>query len=70
MIDRKYDAFISYRHSELDMYIAKTIEKKLETFKLPKALHEKASRTKSRLSSPMKRKNKGTGKNRYLHFGK
>lgn len=46
MIDRKYDAFISYRHSELDMYIAKTIEKKLETFKLPKALHEKASRTK------------------------
>lgn len=45
-MDRKFDAFISYRHSELDMYIAKNLEKKLETFKLPKGLKDKASREK------------------------
>ena len=26
----KYDAFISYRHSELDKYVAQTLQKKLE----------------------------------------
>ncbi len=34
--DVKYDAFISYRHCELDMEVAKSIQKKLEGFKLPK----------------------------------
>ncbi len=32
----KYDAFISYRHSELDSYVAQTLHKQLENFKLPK----------------------------------
>ncbi len=32
----KYDAFISYRHSELDKFVATTLHKKLESFKLPK----------------------------------
>lgn len=31
----KYDAFISYRHTEKDMYVAKKIHKGLETFKVP-----------------------------------
>ena len=32
----KYDAFISYRHSELDKFVATTLHKKLEAFKLPR----------------------------------
>lgn len=32
----KYDAFISYRHSELDSFVAQTLHKQLESFKLPK----------------------------------
>lgn len=31
----KYDAFISYRHSELDSFVAQTLHKQLESFKLP-----------------------------------
>lgn len=31
-----YDAFISYRHAPLDMYVAETLHKKLENFKIPK----------------------------------
>lgn len=31
----KYDAFISYRHNELDSFVAKTLHKELEAFKLP-----------------------------------
>ena len=34
----KYDAFISYRHSELDMEIAKKIHSGLETYRIPKAV--------------------------------
>ena len=34
----KYDAFISYRHSELDKFVATTLHKKLEAFKLPKGV--------------------------------
>lgn len=30
-----YDAFISYRHCELDMFVAKNLHKTLEAFKLP-----------------------------------
>ena len=37
----RYDAFISYRHSDLDMYIAKKIHKGLETFKVPRSVTKK-----------------------------
>lgn len=30
-----YNAFISYRHSDLDMFVAKQVHKRLETFKVP-----------------------------------
>ena len=32
----KYDAFISYRHSEPDSFVAQMLHKQLESFKLPK----------------------------------
>ena len=31
-----FDAFISYRHSELDSFVAENLQKKLETFKIPR----------------------------------
>jgi len=34
----RFDAFISYRHSKTDLFIAKSIQKKLESFKLPKSV--------------------------------
>lgn len=33
----KYDAFISYRHCELDQFVAINLHRKLEKFKLPKS---------------------------------
>ncbi|MBP9996107.1 MAG: TIR domain-containing protein [Lachnospiraceae bacterium] len=33
--EMKYDAFISYRHSEVDQYVAVTLHKELEAFRLP-----------------------------------
>ena len=36
----RYDAFISYRHAELDMFVAKKVHKGLETFKVPKAVQK------------------------------
>lgn len=42
----KYDAFISYRHTEPDKYVATTLHKKLENFKLPKKYREKCGRSK------------------------
>ncbi len=42
----KYDAFISYRHSELDLHIAKKIHKGLETLKVPKAVGKKTGKKK------------------------
>lgn len=36
----KYDAFISYRHLPLDMFVAKTIHTTLESFVLPKNLRK------------------------------
>lgn len=41
--DIKYDAFISYRHSEKDKFVATNLQKKLETFKLPKSLYSKTN---------------------------
>ncbi|MDE6024203.1 MAG: TIR domain-containing protein [Lachnospiraceae bacterium] len=42
-----YDAFISYRHSEPDKFVAENLHKYLEAFKLPKSILKsgKASRT-------------------------
>ena len=37
----KYDAFISYRHCELDKYVAENLHKILETYELPKNIKEK-----------------------------
>lgn len=34
----KYDAFISYRHCELDKFVAENLHKQLEEFKIPKSL--------------------------------
>lgn len=39
----KYDAFISYRHSDLDSFVAENIHKYLETYKLPKNVLSKIS---------------------------
>lgn len=35
-----YNAFISYRHSELDMFVAKQVHKRLETFKVPRKVQK------------------------------
>lgn len=42
----KYDAFISYRHSEPDLYIAKRVHKGLETLSVPKAVVKKTGKKK------------------------
>ena len=42
----KYDAFISYRHLELDMEIAKKVHSGLETYHIPKAVQEKTGKKK------------------------
>lgn len=33
-----YDAFISYRHAELDKFVAENLHKQLEAFRLPKSV--------------------------------
>lgn len=35
---KQYDAFISYRHAELDKFAAENLHKKLEAFRLPKSI--------------------------------
>jgi len=37
----KYDAFISYRHTELDKFVAENLHKQLEAFRLPKSIAKK-----------------------------
>ncbi len=39
----KYDAFISYRHCEPDSFVAETIHKRLENFKLPSSVIKKCN---------------------------
>ena len=39
-----YDAFISYRHSELDKFVAEELHKQLETFKIPKKIAAKCGK--------------------------
>lgn len=40
----KYDAFISYRHLEKDMYVAKRVHRALETAKIPKKIQKEIGR--------------------------
>lgn len=42
----KYDAFISYRHLEKDMYVAKKVHRALETAKIPKKIQKEIGRKK------------------------
>ena len=42
----KYDAFISYRHLEKDMYVAKKVHRALETIKIPKKIQKEIGRKK------------------------
>ena len=37
----KYNAFISYRHSEVDSKIASEVQTRLERFRIPKAIIKK-----------------------------
>ena len=37
-IVKEYDAFISYRHNDLDSFVAEHLHKELEAFRLPKYL--------------------------------
>ena len=37
----KYDAFISYRHCDLDKFVAENLHKALETYDLPNNIKEK-----------------------------
>ena len=47
--DVHYDAFISYKHSELDSFVAENLHKKLESFKLPKSVLPKVKSGKTRI---------------------
>lgn len=45
----KYDAFISYRHTELDKFVAENLHKQLEAFNLPKGLAKKRKGQKNKI---------------------
>ncbi len=45
----KYDAFISYRHAELDKFVAENLHTKLESFRIPSNLKKKANLKKTRI---------------------
>ncbi len=47
--DSKFDAFISYRHCELDKFVAETLHKKLEAFRLPSLVKRKNNLSKDRI---------------------
>jgi len=40
-VQSNYDAFISYRHSDLDSFVAAEMQKQLESFKLPRNIAKK-----------------------------
>jgi len=48
--DTKFDAFISYRHAELDKFVAESIHKRLETFRLPSSVKRKNKLAKDRIN--------------------
>ena len=45
----KYDAFISYRHCELDSFVSENLHKKLENFKLPKSVYKNKNLKKTKI---------------------
>ena len=45
----KYDAFISYRHAELDKFVAEKLHKQLEAFSLPKSVAKKRQGQKTKI---------------------
>lgn len=45
----KYDAFISYRHTELDKFVAENLHKQLEGFSLPKSISKKRPGQKNKI---------------------
>ena len=45
----RYDAFISYRHTELDKYVAENLIKQLEAYKLPKNVAKKLKGKKTKI---------------------
>ena len=45
-VEMRYDAFISYRHSELDKFVAEELHKQLENFKVPKNIAKKSDKKK------------------------
>lgn len=44
-----YDAFISYRHCDLDMFVAENLHKQLETFRLPKDVAKRLAGKKTKI---------------------
>ncbi len=44
-----YDAFISYRHSELDKFVAEYLHKSLEAYKPPKSIRKQGKMSRSRV---------------------
>lgn len=45
----RYDAFISYRHTELDKFVAANLIKQLEAYKLPKSVAKKLTGKKTKI---------------------
>ncbi len=45
----KYDAFISYRHTELDKFVAENLHKQLEAFRLPKSIAKRHQGEKNKI---------------------
>ena len=45
-VEMRYDAFISYRHSELDKFVAEELHKQLENFKIPKNIAKQSNKKK------------------------
>ena len=45
----RYDAFISYRHTELDKFVAENLIKQLESFKLPRSVAKKLKGKKTKI---------------------
>ncbi len=45
----RYDAFISYRHCELDSFISENLHKKLESYRMPSSVAKKLSPAKQKI---------------------
>lgn len=45
----RYDAFISYRHADLDKFVAENLHKQLESFRLPKSVAKKRKGQKNKI---------------------